>query len=421
MGILTRKCLVVPRARSFQSYVKLYSKVTFSCYRMTMPSNQSLQPLSSFAAQRRAPNDAERYILALWLMLIFVVSLFGDSVILAASIKYNAFKLHKVLVTFIQHIAVCDLLLSFVSILTQSVSLMANGWVFGSFVCYVKVYFHFGVSSASRLLVCGMAVSKLLMSRYPDRTRSWSNRHAHITCAGLWALSCCVPAVFLIVDKDDIRICEIQLTCNYNVSSAVWIVSRPIITGVFVAIPTIIVVITSIFLVKHLLYARKVANRTRGRVRWQGIATVLLTAAVYCVSFIPKAIHMSIRMYVKNEWYHVIVPRVTETLTYFNVFSNFFVYSLTVPSFRLFLKTRMEQATSTINPSVDPGNYQRVTFKNVNFAMFKVLMRNLQTSPLSQYYSVYLVLPALSANQLISQKGLEDEEYLEITRGPTVR
>ena len=57
-------------------------------------------------------NDTERYLWAGWLAFVVVSSLLGDSLILIASIKYNAFNLHKMIVTFIQHIAVCDLLQS---------------------------------------------------------------------------------------------------------------------------------------------------------------------------------------------------------------------------------------------------------------------------------------------------------------------
>ena len=326
-----------------------------------MITNEPLQPHLDPSPQIQ--NTAERFIWAMWLLAIFLVSVSGNMIILLASIKYNAFKLHTVIVTIIQHIAVCDLILSFVSILTQSVSLMADGWIFGTILCYVKVYCNFGVSTASRLLICGMTVSKLLMIKYPIQSKTWSAKNAHVTCAGLWVLSCCVPAVFLIVDKNDIRISDSQYTCDYRSSSTIWKMLRPIVTGIFVVIPTIIVVTTSIFLVKHLLYARKVSTQIRGKLRWQGIVTVLLTATVYCLCFLPKAIHMTIKFYVENEAYQVKSPRVTETLMYNNVVANFFVYSLSLPSFRQFLKSKMTRtrvvvSTPPTNTSMKSGNTQ---------------------------------------------------------------
>ena len=55
-------------------------------------------------------SNTERYLWAGWLAFVVVLSLLGDSLILIASIKYKAFNLHKMIVTFIQHIAVNDLL-----------------------------------------------------------------------------------------------------------------------------------------------------------------------------------------------------------------------------------------------------------------------------------------------------------------------
>ena len=154
---------------------------------------------------------------------------------------------------------------------------------------------------------------------------------------------------------------ESQYTCGYKSSSSVWILLRPFITGVFVVLPTVIVVTTSVQLVKHLMYARRVAHRARGNLRWQGIATVVLTATVYCFSFFPKGVHMIIRPYVQSNSYQVIASRVTETLMYFNVAANFFVYSLTVPSFRLFLKTRIKQITLSGNDESTDRNQRLLT------------------------------------------------------------
>ena len=278
---------------------------------------------------------------------MFLVSLFGDSIILVASIKYKAFKLHKVIVIFIQHIAACDLLLSFVSILTQYVSLLANRWLFGSLICYVKVYLGFLCNTASVFLICGMTVSKVLTLKFPLKADSWSEK-GHVICSGIWILSCCVPGTFLIVDKDDVGFLKSRYTCIYHATSSAWKWLRPILSFLFAGAPIITVVATSLVLLKHLLYARQVSSRSSGNVRWQGIATVVLTAAVYCISFIPRAVSMMTRGREINGWSEIYASRVGETFMYFSVAANFFVYSLTVPSFQKFLKTRLQLMTSRV-------------------------------------------------------------------------
>ena len=85
-------------------------------------------------------SDVERFIWAAWLFLIFSSSLIGDTIVLLASVKYGAFKIQVVIVTFIQHMAVCDLLISLVCILPHSISLVTKSWVFGSALCYLACY-----------------------------------------------------------------------------------------------------------------------------------------------------------------------------------------------------------------------------------------------------------------------------------------
>ena len=286
-------------------------------------------------------NDTERITWAVCLMLMFVVSLLGDTTILVASIKYRAFKLSPVIVVFIEHIAACDLMISFVSILTQSVSLMADGWVFGSHLCYAKVYLYFHETNASLLLICGMTLSKLLMLKYPLKAQSWKRKKTQFVCAGIWILSGTTPISFLIVDKDDVLFNKIKYTCSYLVSDPVWRTLTPIFSVLFIVIPITIVIITSILLVKHLLHARKVAQRTNSKVPWQGLVTVVLTATVYCISFFPKGLNVIIAKYITNKSYRSNAPRVIDSLMYFNVVGNVIIYSFTVVSFRRFLKKKM--------------------------------------------------------------------------------
>ncbi|KAL5264798.1 hypothetical protein ACHWQZ_G005758 [Mnemiopsis leidyi] len=319
-------------------------------------------------------NDAERIIWAVWLMLMSLVSFFGDTTILIASIKYRAFKLNKVIVIFIEHIAVCDLFMSFFSILTQSISLLAKGWIFGALFCEIEVYINFHNVTASRLLVCGMTVCKLWMLKCPLRAKFLTRKHAHTACLTLWVLAGCVPGVFLIVDKDDIAISKNQYTCSFQSSSQIWKKLRPVVTSLFVAVPLTIVIVSSLLLVKHLLHAGRMARRIRSKVPRQGIVTVVLTSVIYCISFFPKAVHETIRPYVNNAVYKETAPRVVETATYLNVVANFFLYSLTVSSFRNFLKTKMGLARELNGETTGKG---KTTTSDENQATSEVTQQTL--------------------------------------------
>ena len=75
------------------------------------------------------------------------------------------------------------------------------------------------------------------------------------------------------------------------------------------------------------------------------IVTVVLSATVYCVSFLPASAYLAARPYLESETGDENVQyffRVGDTFKYFNVVANFFIYSLAVISFRDFLKKRMQ-------------------------------------------------------------------------------
>ena len=114
-------------------------------------------------------------------------------------------------------------------------------------------------------------------------------------------------------------------------------------TTIFLVVPNVIVIVSTILLLKK---AKKAAKTQRRTMKWQGITTVGLTALVHTLSFFPFIIYFTVRFFVKKnpqnpgpfflEYY-----RVTNGLVILHVLSNFFVYSLTVESFRSFLKTNL--------------------------------------------------------------------------------
>ena len=67
-------------------------------------------------------NDLERCLYAGWFLFVVICTLLGDSIILAASIKYKAFNLHKIVLVFIQYIAVCDLINALLCLLPTAIS-----------------------------------------------------------------------------------------------------------------------------------------------------------------------------------------------------------------------------------------------------------------------------------------------------------
>ena len=279
-------------------------------------------------------NPAERFTWVLFFVIVLLSSLIGDSLILIASIKYSAFKLNKLIVVVIQHIAVCDLISSFVFVFPTMVSLAANKWVLGETFAYFMVFANFYAYQASGFLISLLSTMKVLLLKFPTRSKSWTKRQIHLICSSAWLLTLVNPILTL----ETLVKCGVYFSysnynsqpkkCNNNPIGA----AANIIFRINIFVPLFIVIITTIITTSYLFKSRAVSREAGGRVRWHGIVTVTLTAAVFIISSAPLAMNNLLR----NE--KTALSRFIEFITGLNIISNFYIYCLTVPSFREFIK-----------------------------------------------------------------------------------
>ena len=97
-------------------------------------------------------NPTEREILIGYKVLLSASTLIGDSLILVGSLRYNAIKLHKILVIIVQHMAVANILMSLFSIIPSAVSLAVNDQILGHGTCYLTYFFNDGLALVQCLL-----------------------------------------------------------------------------------------------------------------------------------------------------------------------------------------------------------------------------------------------------------------------------
>ena len=295
-----------------------------------------IDPIATFSSFK-LDNDPVRVVWVTWTLFVVLSSLCGDTLILVASTKYKAFKLNKLTVTFIQHLAVSDLILAVTYVLPTFASLIANKWPFGPTSCFIQIYPVWLCAQLSMNLVCGMTTSKILQLTYPLQARSWTKKAAHKVCAGIWLLSFYYPVCFLVIDPKDASFDYRVYFCNPSLSSATWKVVMPVSFILFGAIPNLIIIITTILI---LVKARRAVRsyKKKRSLKWQGIMTVLFTASAYLVAYLPVTVYFIAAPFVSQGWFHFHYHRVAVSLTHTNIMANFFIYSLTVASFRTFLK-----------------------------------------------------------------------------------
>ena len=135
--------------------------------------------------------DAERYILISWSLIVFIASLIGDSIILIGTIKYKAIRQHKVIVAIIQHMATCDLLLTVFRVFPDTVVFFTDRWVFGELLCHLNANIDWVLTGVTLFLTCCMTALKLIIVKRPLRAQTWTTKLGHIICAAMWFLVLC--------------------------------------------------------------------------------------------------------------------------------------------------------------------------------------------------------------------------------------
>ena len=281
---------------------------------------------------------------ALFLYLLFVLlsSLIGDTFILVASIRYNAIKLNKFIIVVMQYIAVCDLLRAIGFILPSMISLIKdmNELTFDLIDKMGLVYFlTMGLLDlvtvlVGCVLVCLLTSSKLLMLAFPRGSRIMTKGGAHLICVLLWTVILISMVCFLTIPKNGTELhFDMKLHHGSGIVMSKHVESFVEKINTIVTIPTVLIILNTFATLFYLNKARKTSRRSGGQVRWQGMVTVTATATFYCISTVPMIVsyQCSSTTLLKIAWY----------LTTVNTISNFYIYVLTIPSFRHFVRSKV--------------------------------------------------------------------------------
>ena len=287
-------------------------------------------------------SDTARHFWIGYSMFVLFSSFVGDTTILIASIRYNAFKLHKLIVVIIQHIAVCDLIVSCVSVLPRVVSLMADGWVLGTPLCYILFSMTYYSATVAIILICCMTACKLLILNYPFRLQTLSEKHAHAGCAVIWVSVVSLPVIIILADPNDVKFTYKSYGCDFGYSAPVWSWLRPVLATIYLFVPSIFVVVSTVCL---LVLAYKVAHKSHESLKWQGVTTTILVALAYCMSTLPYCIYHFTESSIEDQssFFHNEFTRISYFCLLLNTISNFYIYCLTVPSFRKFLWLQIQK------------------------------------------------------------------------------
>ena len=223
----------------------------------------------------------------------------------------------------------------------------------------VRFFITYYLNTASPAFITALTLGKLLLLKNPLRAATWTKEQLHKVCAGIWLVSLYVPLLHLLVDKDDVTFDYRVYYCTYLYTKSIWKALLPVLALLTLFAPNVTIIMSTALILKE---ARKFVRRKHEKLRWQGIMTVVITATVYSVSYLPLTVYLIAEPLVEedssvpgqflNEFY-----RISTMFLDCNILANFFVYSLTVDSFRSFLKTKFGKTSSFLLNTVSlPGN-----------------------------------------------------------------
>ena len=287
-------------------------------------------------------NEAVSYVCATFLIIVFVSSLVGDPIILAASLQPNGIRLNEYIVTVMQHIAVSDLISCFTFVLPLAVNLYANRWLLGGTIEYVRLYLDVAVFGANTILISLLSACKCLLLKYPTQVHRWTVKRAHITCAFIWFVANIFPGLYAALAQMD-RLKWVSIIASPFDYLAYF---RIAITQV---LPAMIMLLSTALILIYLIKARKIAKRGGGKTRLRGVATVVATVTVYCISTIPTT-WSYIYGYVDRTADMLLLSWCSTFFTGLNIMSHFYIYCFTIPSFREFIRVKIFCRSPGVTP-----------------------------------------------------------------------
>ena len=311
--------------------------------------------MKSIGKELAIHSETERGIWVTWTVIVVLSSLLGDSLILIGTIKYKAIKLNKIIVAVMQHMAVCDILQTVLRVLPTTLALITDDWFLGEVLCHIHHNMGHVCNGVTLFLTCSLTTVKYLIVRYPFRARVWTARLGHKVCVAVWLLQLCLVAPTTVVDVligGTVYFNYWTYTCAYDISNyptgSKWYASSGYI--VFTFIPVVIMIVTSTLL---LMAAKRSAARQGHGLQMSGVITVLLTVMVLIISNVPTIVALLITFIEPGFDVGGTTWGVAASIQYVNIMANFFIYALTVRSFKEFLKVKTLSLLSSLGVTIE--------------------------------------------------------------------
>ena len=156
-----------------------------------------------------------------------------------------------------------------------------------------------------------------------------------------------VAVVLALNGQNGMYFSYLDYNCDYFLNEEVWTRAKYLVLCTTIGLAVLInVIITTFSSVMLLIEAKRAAARREQDLQWQGVTAVVLTAAIFGFTLLMVAAYYICNKFVTGRsdvQEHVVrYYRYMWYLTYVNTVTNFYIFTLTLSSFREFLKSSIK-------------------------------------------------------------------------------
>ena len=272
--------------------------------------------------------------LSIFCIIMTIFGLFGNGTVFYSSVRYNAIKLDKVSLIFVQNLAVADILYTLCVIFPQMITYLSRGWVLGKVYCFINAQLSFIPGSVNALTVLLISTYRVRLITNPFY--SISSTTARVISLLAWLLGTAGTIISLSY-KCTSSFSPLNAKCMSSVYSHV--VAGKLLNlalVVIIMIPLLVITIENAVLCAFAIRSARRHNSSRPTSSFKALTTVCALSGVFIVSWVPyiaftimKSSNLSTPLALDVMAVHCI---------FINSFANPILYSMTNKRFGSFLK-----------------------------------------------------------------------------------
>lgn len=188
---------------------------------------------------------------------------------------------------------------------------------------------------ANIVMICALSVCKLSCLLNPMRARTQTNRAGYILVGILWLITLIYPLQLLILGRDLPYDPKVYRCMAGSRLGTIWEYLELINVGIFITIPLLTILVTSIWL---LAFVHKVHGLSN-----QSLVVVLSVSFVFTLSTCPVMLYNVAYLFTNPS---VVYFKLGAFLMFISSVSNPFLYLLTSKSFKDFITKKLRRKLS---------------------------------------------------------------------------